>query len=117
MRFSIVSDVKQRQLQNGKKPLNFSLSSLTPPPSSPAATEYTTPARSQDSEGQLQNDANVKPPYSYANLIAEAIASSPHRKLTLNEIYSFISENYPYYDRSKQGWQVRWTLIKEFNPT
>ncbi|OMJ23217.1 Forkhead box protein L1 [Smittium culicis] len=45
-----------------------------------------------------------KPDYSYASLIAQALNDSPTKKKTLNEIYEFILDKYPYY-RSHEGWQ------------
>jgi len=46
-----------------------------------------------------------KPPYSYAELIAQAIISVPSYKLPLNKIYEWISTNYPFYKLSETGWQ------------
>ncbi|CAG8540807.1 7047_t:CDS:2 [Paraglomus brasilianum] len=47
----------------------------------------------------------VKPPMSYAALIAQAINAAPHRKLTLNGIYNYITNEYPYYRIAQNGWQ------------
>ena len=46
-----------------------------------------------------------KPPYSYAQLIVQAIASAQDNQLTLSGIYSYITKNYPYYRTADKGWQ------------
>uniref|UniRef100_A0A2K6UB79 Forkhead box I3 n=2 Tax=Saimiri boliviensis TaxID=27679 RepID=A0A2K6UB79_SAIBB len=43
--------------------------------------------------------------YSYSALIAMAIQSAPERKLTLSHIYQFVADSFPFYQRSKAGWQ------------
>lgn len=48
-----------------------------------------------------------KPPYSYVNLITFAINSTARRKMTLNEIYQWIAENFSYYKNAGNGWKVR----------
>lgn len=47
-----------------------------------------------------------KPPYSYAQLIVQAICTAPDKQLTLSGIYSYITKNYPYYRTADKGWQV-----------
>ncbi|KAF9309898.1 Pre-rRNA-processing protein fhl1 [Podila horticola] len=61
------------------------------------------PAEQFDSSEYSSKD--TKPPFSYASLIAQAINSTPSRKLTLNGIYNHITNHYPYYQMAQNGWQ------------
>lgn len=46
-----------------------------------------------------------KPTQSYIGLIAEAILSSPEKKLVLSDIYSYILTRYPYFRTKGSGWR------------
>ena len=48
----------------------------------------------------------MKPPFSYVQLIVQAISSAEYGRLTLKDIYSYISEHYPYYSSTNKGWQT-----------
>lgn len=53
-----------------------------------------------------------KPPYSYAQLIVQAITTATDKQLTLSGIYAYITKNYPYYRTAEKGWQVSYKFIK-----
>lgn len=46
-----------------------------------------------------------KPPYSYIALIVMAIQSSPSKRLTLSEIYTYLQQHFPFFRGSYQGWK------------
>ncbi|GAW22329.1 hypothetical protein ANO14919_118650 [Xylariales sp. No.14919] len=76
-------------------------------PASQAKTPAHNPVSSQD-DIDLTKDENkhIKPHYSYAQLITQAIISAPGEKLNLAGIYSYITENYAYYRHQPvAGWQ------------
>ncbi|RYC60432.1 hypothetical protein CHU98_g5780 [Xylaria longipes] len=50
-------------------------------------------------------DDGTKPGHSYAQLIGMAILRAPHRKLTLSQIYKWISDTYSFYNANDAGWQ------------
>ncbi len=65
---------------------------------------------SNNNNNNNNNNSNIinstkKPPYSYAQLIAQAISSSPDQQLTLSQIYSYISSKFGYYRLDDKGWQ------------
>ena len=61
------------------------------------------PPPNQESYSPPKDDS--KPPFSYAQLIVQAVASAPDKQLTLSGIYSYITKNYPYYRTADKGWQ------------
>ena len=46
-----------------------------------------------------------KPPYSYIALIMMAIQAQPPKRATLNEIYQFLQERFPFFRGSYTGWK------------
>ena len=53
----------------------------------------------------LIDDKGTKPPFSYASLIGMSILRAPGRRLTLAQIYKWISDSFSYYRASDAGWQ------------
>jgi hypothetical protein len=48
-----------------------------------------------------------RPPFSYSSLIAQAILESENERMTLKEIYTWITGRYPaLYNAEDTGWQV-----------
>ncbi|KAI5480616.1 forkhead box protein J2/J3 [Pseudohyphozyma bogoriensis] len=79
------------------------------PAPAPAAGYPTVPSVLPDGERPAlaapPEDLYTKPPYTYASLIAQAVSSSEHRKLTLNGIYDWITARWPYFSDNQNGWQ------------
>lgn len=50
-------------------------------------------------------DDGGKPGQSYAQLIGMAIMRAPQKRLTLSQIYKWISDTYSYYNPNEAGWQ------------
>jgi len=62
----------------------------------------------EDIDYSVDANRGKKPPYSYAQLISQAIFDTEEKKLTLNGIYTFIMDKYAFYRHSLGGgWQVR----------
>lgn len=63
----------------------------------------------QDVDYSLDSAKDLKPPFSYATLIAQAIFSDPDEQRSLASIYQWIMDRYAFYRHSTGGWQVRYT--------
>lgn len=60
-----------------------------------------------DMDLSLDENKGIKPQYSYAQMITQAIMSTAEEKLNLNGIYTYIMNNYAYYRHQQpSGWQV-----------
>lgn len=91
---------------------------VTPPPRSPDTVGGQTATKqsplynrgmmmesTEEIDYSQDSAKDLKPPYSYATMIAQAIFSSEEEKLTLNSIYQWIMEKYAFYRHSQSGWQ------------
>uniref|UniRef100_A0A1A7YDC0 Forkhead box P1b n=2 Tax=Iconisemion striatum TaxID=60296 RepID=A0A1A7YDC0_9TELE len=50
-------------------------------------------------------NADVRPPFTYASLIRQAILESPEKQLTLNEIYNWFTRMFAYFRRNAATWK------------
>lgn len=62
-------------------------------------------SRKESKDTPFHLGSHDKPPYSYATLIGMSILSNSERKLTLSQIYQWISDTFKYYRREEVGWQ------------
>ena len=53
---------------------------------------------------------DVRPPFTYAALIRQAIIESPDRQLTLNEIYTWFQNTFAFFRRNAATWKVNFRL-------
>jgi len=61
-----------------------------------------------DVDLSLDENAHIKPQFSYAQMITQAIMLTEEQKLTLSGIYNYILTAYAYYRKQPHnGWQVR----------
>ncbi|CAL2039514.1 unnamed protein product [Caenorhabditis brenneri] len=71
-----------------------------------SSPDSSTGQKSSSTSPGLDTDPTKRPPYSYNAIIAMAIQSSPQKRMRLQEIYDYISTNFPYYNAKKSsGWQ------------
>ncbi|KAI1432058.1 fork head domain-containing protein [Xylaria sp. CBS 124048] len=102
-----------QQQSNGSAPLDQKRPGTPLPTKSRAApaSHTKTPAQNavtNQDDIDLSKDENkhIKPHYSYAQLITQAIISGRGEKLNLAGIYSYITDNYAYYRHQPvAGWQ------------
>ena len=84
-----------------------------PPPSGPAASPGSASASSNSSSNKKSSSRrNAWGNLSYADLITQAIQSSPEGRLTLSQVYEWMVQNIPYFkdkgdSNSSAGWKVR----------
>ncbi|XP_062283508.1 forkhead box protein P1-B-like isoform X1 [Scomber scombrus] len=115
----------QATLPKGPPPMSLSQSAtapstpLTPLSESPSVltpnSMFTgTPVRRRYSRSVSQDiidnkefylSTEVRPPFTYASLIRQAIFESPRNQLTLNEIYNWFTRNFAYFRRNAATWK------------
>ena len=77
------------------------------PPHQAPAPKYPSRVAQPGEAIDWKNDPTVKPPYSYATLISHAINSASDKRMTLTQIYSYVTANYAYFREAEpNGWQV-----------
>ena len=83
-----------------QKPLEANTFSITE-----SAVGDTQPDVSPNLSVQRLNPEFERPGKSYFTLITEAIMSTPEKKITLNGIYEYLMNSYPYFTLNSGAWQ------------
>uniref|UniRef100_A0A7N6FLI6 Fork-head domain-containing protein n=1 Tax=Anabas testudineus TaxID=64144 RepID=A0A7N6FLI6_ANATE len=66
----------------------------SPPPSGVLTNEY-----------ELYKNTDIRPPFTYATLIRQAIMEASDMQLTLNEIYNWFTRTFAYFRRNAATWK------------
>ncbi|KAM9319341.1 forkhead box protein P4 [Gastrophryne carolinensis] len=68
--------------------------------------KFCTPISSELAQNhEFYKNADVRPPFTYASLIRQAILDTPDRQLTLNEIYNWFTRMFAYFRRNTATWK------------
>ncbi|MEE6513457.1 hypothetical protein FKM82_021103 [Ascaphus truei] len=68
--------------------------------------KFCTPISSELAQNhEFYKNAEVRPPFTYASLIRQAILDTPDRQLTLNEIYNWFTRMFAYFRRNTATWK------------
>ncbi|XP_019748879.1 forkhead box protein P2-like isoform X1 [Hippocampus comes] len=62
-------------------------------------------AYSTEKEHDLYKNADIRPPFTYATLIRQAIVESADMQLTLNEIYTWFTRTFAFFRRNAATWK------------
>nr|CAB3246948.1 FoxP [Phallusia mammillata] len=54
---------------------------------------------------EFYRNADVRPPFTYASLIRQAIIEAPDHQMTLNEIYNWFQKKFAYFRRNAPTWK------------
>ena len=88
---------------------NLIKSNISPPtsPSSSVSDDSSVSPVSPAENGQTKGgkQKTEKPPFSYIALIVMAIQNSTAKKMTLNEIYQYLSTHFSFFQGQYQGWK------------
>ncbi|XP_053283411.1 forkhead box protein P2 [Pleuronectes platessa] len=60
---------------------------------------------SSENEYELYKNSDIRPPFTYATLIRQAIMEAPDMQLTLNEIYNWFTRTFAYFRRNAATWK------------
>uniref|UniRef100_A0A674H4L5 Forkhead box P4 n=3 Tax=Taeniopygia guttata TaxID=59729 RepID=A0A674H4L5_TAEGU len=71
-----------------------------------SSEKFCTPISSELAQNhEFYKNADVRPPFTYASLIRQAILETPDRQLTLNEIYNWFTRMFAYFRRNTATWK------------
>ena len=71
-----------------------------------ASSDQESETNKQQQQQQQQQNTKEKPDVSYFAMVAKAIQQSERGYVILNDIYSFVLKNYPYYENAPPSWKI-----------
>uniref|UniRef100_A0A3Q2PLY5 Forkhead box protein P2-like n=1 Tax=Fundulus heteroclitus TaxID=8078 RepID=A0A3Q2PLY5_FUNHE len=117
---ALANKVAPQRRQNAGQGTPQPLSSASPPPQGSEEEEplftYSMGATrrrhhplvfslSSENEYELYKNAEIRPPFTYAALIRQAIIEASDMQLTLNEIYNWFTRTFAYFRRNAATWK------------
>lgn len=84
---------------------NFQMFDKSHLSNSPSQVSAVSLQNNLDQDLSREDARDIKPPYSYATMITQAILLNPDGVMSLAEIYAWILSHYAYYKYLKTGWQ------------
>ncbi|SGZ53209.1 CIC11C00000000889 [Sungouiella intermedia] len=84
---------------------NFQMFDKSHLSNSPSQVSAVSLQNNLDQDLSREEAKDIKPPYSYATMITQAILLNPDGVMSLAEIYAWILSHYAYYKYLKTGWQ------------
>ncbi|XP_055011331.1 forkhead box protein P4-like [Boleophthalmus pectinirostris] len=98
--------IQSERLQSERVQSESSEEEAPDPPSTGAVRQHPLVySLSSEKEYELYKNTDIRPPFTYATLIRQAIMEAADMQLTLNEIYNWFTRTFAYFRRNAATWK------------